>query len=133
MFGLKSLRDLVYIKACSRVDHENWHKEIAGFVASPLKRTTSTSSTTSYRSTDQHQQHPRTKPWAAKQFASPAYSFSSKLSSRSSHTSSVTSLDDLEDPQMDQLRGKVAKLEEENSKLTGAETDRRKLELEVNY
>ena len=40
-FGIKTLRDTYYFKTNTKVDYENWWKEISSFVASPLKRTTS--------------------------------------------------------------------------------------------
>ena len=41
-FGIKTLRETIYFKTTTKVDYENWWKEISSFVASPLKRTTST-------------------------------------------------------------------------------------------
>lgn len=36
--GLKSLKDSLYLKAATKVDFENWWKELSTFVPSPMKR-----------------------------------------------------------------------------------------------
>ena len=36
--GLKSLKDILYLKANNKVDFENWWKELSTFVPSPMKR-----------------------------------------------------------------------------------------------
>ena len=37
-FGLKSLKEAIYLKAVNKVEFENWWKELSSFVPSQMKR-----------------------------------------------------------------------------------------------
>ncbi|XP_065659063.1 early endosome antigen 1 isoform X1 [Hydra vulgaris] len=115
-FGIKTLRDTTFFKASSKVDYVNWWKEFSTFISAPLKNSPAKQT---YSKPNTSHSNP--------------YSSLSKVSAFSSRSSSVSSLHEADSLQTDALRSKIAKLEETNSKLSNVDTERRKLQLEVNY
>jgi len=122
-FGLKSLKEAIYLKAVNKVEFENWWKELSSFVPSQMKRAYSASAAS-------RPPVGNAKPWLTKTYSSPQVN-----SSKPPITKSPLAVQQeaTESAQVDGLNSKINRLQVEVNKIPKLEEDKRKLELEVNY